>query len=190
MTEFVQSSGKRGVPWRLIGWGGAIALLAAPFIAMQVNAEGVNWTLSDFIFAGALIGIVGGLLELAIRASSNASYRAGAGLALLGLFLVTWVNLAVGIVGSENNAANLWFFGALAVGIVATAVARGKASGMSVAMLATAASLGIAFTIAVMGPTDEPFVPHIRELLGTGVFAGLFLASAALFRRSARLPRS
>lgn len=190
MAEFVQTGGRRGVPWRLIGWGGAVVLLAAPFVAMQLNAEGVDWSPGDFIFAAALFGIVGGLLELAVRASSNPSYRTGAALALLGAFLVMWVNLAVGIVGSEDNPANLLFFGALAIGIAGSVVTRGKPAGMSTAMLATAASLGIAFLIAVMNPTDEPFVPHSRELIGTSVFAGLFLASAALFRRAAKFGRS
>jgi hypothetical protein len=57
---------------------------------------------------------------------------------------------------------------------------------MSIAALVTAASLGLAFVIAVMQPTDEPFVPHIREAFGTGVFAALFLTSSALFRKAAR----
>lgn len=190
MGEFVQPVGRRGAPWRLIGWGCALALLASPFVAMQLHAEGVDWTLSDFLVAGAMIGIVGGLLELAVRASGDWSYRGGAALALLGGFLVTWANLAVGIVGSEDNPANLLFFGALAVGVALAVIARGRASGMAAAMVATAASLGIAFLIAVMNPTDEPNVSHLRELIGTAVFAALFLASAALFRRAGRLAQS
>src|SRR6476469_9999202 len=81
MAEFVQPGGRRGVPWPIIGWGAAVALLAAPFVAMQRNAEGVDWSPGDFIFAAALVGIVGGLLELAVRGSSNASYGTGAALA-------------------------------------------------------------------------------------------------------------
>ena len=53
-------------------------------------------------------------------------------------------------------------------------------------MVATAASLGIAFAVAVMGPTDEPYVSHWLEFAGTSVFAALFLGSAALFRRASR----
>jgi hypothetical protein len=44
----------------------------------------------------------------------------------------------------------------------------------------------VAFVIASLGPTDEPNVKHVVELAGTSVFAGLFLASAALFRKAAR----
>lgn len=182
MAEYV----RKGIPWRLIGWGGAAVLLALPFVAMQLDAEGVNWGLGDFIFAGALLAIVGGLLELGFGVSRSGPYRLAFGLGVAGMFLVTWVNLAVGIVGSEDRPANLWFFVALLVGIAGALAARMRPSGMARAMAATALCLFIAFGIAVSGPTDEPFVPHARELFGTSVFAGLFAASAALFRKSAQ----
>jgi hypothetical protein len=57
---------------------------------------------------------------------------------------------------------------------------------MSWVMAATAVALGVAFAIAVSAGTDEPQVPYGRELVGTGVFAALFLCSAALFRKAAR----
>ena len=173
------------LPWRAIGWGGAAALLALPFVAMQFTRD-VVWTFSDFIVFAIMLLMVGVPLELAARMSKDWSYRGGAALALLGMFLTIWANLAVGIVGSEDNPANLWFFAALLVGLLVAVIARGKPRGMAVAMLAIAASLGVAFVIAVSGPTDEPWVPHIRELIGTGVFAGLFFASAALFRKASR----
>ena len=176
--------GKLINPWRLIGWGGAVALLLAPLIAMRFTSE-VNWTASDFIFAGVLFAVIGGAFELAVWASRNRAYRAGAALALLGTLLTIWANLAVGIVGSEDNPATQLFFVALLIGIVIACVGRFRAKAMSVATIVTAASLGVAFVISVMQPTDEPFVPHIREALGTGIFAALFLASSALFRNAA-----
>ena len=171
--------------WRIVGWGGAVLLLSLPFFAMQVTQE-VDWTGSDFIFMGALLASVGGLFELAVRLSSQWRYRAGFGLALLGGFMVTWVNLAVGIVGSEDHPANLLFFGALLVGILGAAAARLKSAGMAPAMFATAVALVLALAIAQNGPTDEPFVPAIREILGTGLFIAMFVGSAALFRGAAR----
>jgi hypothetical protein len=173
------------MPWRVIGWGGAAALLALPFVAMQFTSE-VVWTASDFIAFGAMLLMVGVPLELAARTSADWSYRGGAALALLGMFLTTWANLAVGIVGSEDNPANLMFFAALLLGIAGAIVARFRPRGMAVAMMATAAALGVAFVIAVSAPTDEPHVAHWRELAGTGLFAVLFLASAALFRKASR----
>lgn len=183
MTDAIE--GRLINPWRMLGWGGAVALLLAPLVAMRFTSE-VNWTASDFIFAGILFALIGGAFELAVWASRNRSYRAGAALALLGAFLTIWANLAVGIVGSEANPANLWFFGALLIGLAIAAAGRFRARSMSVATLATSASLGIAFVIAIMQPTDEPLVPQSREALGTGVFAAMFLASSALFRKAAQ----
>lgn len=169
------------VPWRMLGWGAAILLLATPFVAMRFTSE-VNWSPGDFIFAGGLLAVIGGALELAVRASANHSYRIASGLALLGTLFVVWVNLAVGIVGSEHHPANLLFFGALLVGIVGSLIARFRAAGMAITMVATAVSLWLAFAVAAFAPSDEPLVSHGVEFVGTSLFALLFLGSAALFR--------
>ena len=179
-------AGKRiGSPWRIVGWGTAVALLIAPFVAMQLHADGVDWSPGDFIFAGTIFAIIGGLLELAVWKIRNGWYRAGVAVALLGYLLVIWSNLAVGIVGSEHNPANQLFFLALLIGMVGAAIARFRAQGMSYAMLVTAASLMIAFAIASLGRTDEPLVKHGVELVGTSIFAAVLLGAAWLFRRAA-----
>lgn len=175
---------RRGIPWRLTGWGFAAALLLLPAIAMQFTRE-VTWDETDFIAWGLMLGTIGGLFELAVRMSSNWAYRAGFGLALLGAFLVTWANLAVGIVGSDDNPNNAMFFWALTVGILGAAVARLKPAGMALAMFATAAALGVAFVVAQAGPTDEPWVMPIVEAFGTGLFALMFIGSGLLFRKAA-----
>ena len=104
------------------------------------------------------------------------------------LFSALFAGLVVGALGRlvvpGRQAIGCLF--TLLIGIVMASVGRFRAKGMSVAALATAASLGVAFVIAVMQPTDEPFVPHIREAIGTAVFAALFLASSALFRKASR----
>jgi hypothetical protein len=186
MAEFVGGGGRRGIPWRLVGWGGAVLLLAAPFVAMQMHAEGVDWSPGDYLFAGALFAIIGGSFELAARLAPNAAYRGGAGLALLGTLLVIWSNLAVGIVGSEHNPANQWFFAALLIGIAGGCIGRFRPKAMSIATAATALLLWTAFAVASMGGTDEPLVHHSVEFIGTSIFALLFLGSAWLFRKAAR----
>jgi hypothetical protein len=186
MAEVLGDGGRRGIPWRIIGWGGAVVLLASPFIAMQMHADGVNWSHGDFIVMGMMLAIVGGLIEFAVRASSNWSYRGGAALAVLGGFLVTWANLAVGIVGSENNPANQFFFAALLIGIAGSIIARGRSRGMAWAMFATAIAIAIAFLVAEAGIRDEPMVRPLIEGAGTSIFVLMFAASALLFRRAAR----
>lgn len=186
MSDWVRSRGALGgLPWRAIGWGGAVVLLTLPFIAMQLQAPGVDWSVGDFIVAGVLFTIIGGLAELGVRMDSGWTYRTGFLLGLLGSFLVIWVNLAVGIVGSEQNPTNNLFFAALLVGIVGAVIARLRARGMNLAMLATAACLCLAYAIAALSPTDEPFAPRVPELIGTGLFACLFVVSGLLFRRAA-----
>jgi hypothetical protein len=181
------TTGRRGVPWRLVGWGTAGALLLLPLVAMQFTPE-VNWTLSDFIFAGVMFGIVGGTFELAVRASGNASYRLGAAIALVTAFLLVWINLAVGIIGNEDNPLNLMFFGVIAAALVGSVVARFKADGMSRAMtiagvIQAAIGLGtFAFNIAWTEPPGA-----IGLLLLIEFFAGTWFASAWLFRKAARL---
>jgi hypothetical protein len=183
MAEIARTRG--GQRWRLFGWGAAVALLATPFVAMRLSAQGVDWSVADFVVMGAMLGAVGGLIELAVRLAPNRLYRGGVGLALLGTFLTVWVNLAVGIVGSENNPGNLLFFVALLMGIAGAIGTRFRADGMARAMITTAVSIGIAFVLAQLGVRDEPMVKPFVEGAGTSLFVALFLCSAWLFRRAA-----
>lgn len=175
----------RGSPWRIAGWGAAVLLLAAPFVAMQLHAQGVNWSRGDFIVMGAMLGTVGGLIELAVRMSPNRWYRGGVGLGVLGAFLLVWVNLAVGIVGSEHNPNNQLFFVALLMAVAGAIGARFRAAGMARAMLTTAIAVVIAFALAELDQRDEPMVRPLVEAIGTSIFVMLFLGSAWLFRRAA-----
>ena len=74
-------------------------LLLIPFIAMQYTNE-VNWTLLDFMVAGALLFGTGMLCELVLRKVSNIKHRIILCVALLTALLLIWAELAVGIFGS------------------------------------------------------------------------------------------
>jgi hypothetical protein len=176
---------QRGIRCRIVGWGIAVVILAAPFIGMQLHAEGVNWTAGDIVAMVVMLGTVGGLLELAVRMSRNRYYRAGAGLALLGTLLLVWANLAVGIAGSENNPNNQLFFVALLMGIAGIIGAKARADGMVRAMLTTAGAIVVAFLFAELGGRDELMARPLVEAVGTSIFVALFLASAWMFRRAA-----
>jgi len=175
-----------GSRWTMLIWSGAALLLSVPFFAMKFTSE-VNWTAGDFLVMGVMLAAVCGAIELAVRTSGNWAYRGGVAAAIIGAFLITLANLAVGIVGSEDNPANLLFFGALLVGLVGAVLARFRAAGMAKAVLTTAAAVGLAFVIAALGGTEEPDVPHLREALATVVIASPLLFSAWLFRKAARV---
>lgn len=164
-------------PWRFIGWGGAVALILAPLVAMQFTSE-VDWNLWDFLIMGVLIGGIGLAFELMVRASSSRTFRAGAALALLTAFLMIWSNLAVGIIGSEETPGNLLFFAVVAIGIAGGYASRFRADGMVRTMIAVAfAQLFLSGLALALGERDG--------IVAAG-FALPMLVSAALFRITAK----
>lgn len=170
-------------------WGLAALLLLLPAVAMRFTTE-VDWTTSDFVVMGALLTIACGLYELAAWLSGNAAYRGAFGIAVVTGFLTVWVNLAVGMFGSEDGALNLMFGGVLLVAAVGALLANFRAHGMARAMTATAvAQLLAAATGLVVGltvGTDEQEGPGVAyEAFLTACFALPWLASAQLFRRAA-----
>lgn len=172
-------SDKRGVPWRWIGWGMAGFALLLPLIA------DAPWTGSDYVVMGALLGGVGLLIELAVRASDNLAWRSGAGIAVAAAFLLLWVNGAVGFLGDEDNPANLMFLGVLAVAVAGSVVAGLQAVGMARAMFATAAAQLLVGVIALAAGLGSPGYAGLYEVvMGTSIFAGLWLLSGLLFRRA------
>lgn len=122
-------------------WAGAAALLALPAVAMLFTEE-VDWGPLDFAVMGVLLALVCGAWELAVRMSGDWAYRAGFALAVIAGFLLTWVNLAVGVIGDEGEPVNLVFFAVLALGVVAACVAAFRPAGMARAMALTAAAQG------------------------------------------------
>jgi hypothetical protein len=169
---------------RIAGWSTAAGLLLLPLVAMQFTAE-VNWSAGDFLFAAMLFGLVGLTLELVVRASRSWFYRGGVAAAVAASFLLTWSNLAVGFIGNEDNPANTLFFAIPAIAILGSALAGFRAAGMAWAMGA-AALAQIAVPLAIMGLSlGDPV--HIRPIefpIATGIFAAMWLTSAALFRRA------
>ena len=169
-----------GTSWRWIGRGTAAALLLVPLIAR------FPWTLSDYVFAAVLFALVGGGFELAVRASSSGAYRGGVAVALAASFLLIWLNAAVGIIGNEDNPANLMFFVVILIALAGAIVARFRADGMARAMAVAAIAQGLVAAIAFIGHlgAHEPPGPGGVVML-IGAFAAMWALSAWLFRRAA-----
>ncbi|HSI19509.1 MAG TPA: hypothetical protein VK980_17200 [Sphingomonas sp.] len=181
-ASVLKGDAPRGNGWRMAVWGAAACLLLLPLVAMQFTAE-VKWTGSDFAVWGVMLGVACGTYELATRMTRNSAYRAAVAVAVVAAFLLVWINLAVGIIGAENNPANLMFAGVIAVAIAGGAMARFRAQGMARALVATAlAQAMVAAIVLVRGLADE--VTPIIVL--TGLFVALWLGSAWLFGRAAR----
>jgi len=163
---------------RAIVWVAGAALLLAPWVAMRFDAPGVHWTGFDFLVMGAMLATACGLWELGLRRSRHRAYRAAVAVAVVAGFLMTWANLAVGIIGDEGNPLNLMFFGVLVVGLVGALVARFKPAGLARTLVAMAVAQMVvaAVTLAVGEMT------FVFSLFLTAAW----LVSAALFRKAAR----
>lgn len=171
--------------WRIAAWCTAALVLLLPLFAMQFTEE-VAWDLADFAIFGAMLAGAGATFELAARRRGNNTYRAAVGIALAAAFGLVWVNAAVGIIGTENNPANLMYGGVLAVGIIGAVVARFQPDGMARALCATALVQALVALIAVVAGMGYPASPPM-EILGVNAsFAVLWLISAWLFRKAGR----
>jgi hypothetical protein len=164
--------------WRTLLWGGAGTLLLLPWIAMRFTAE-VNWTSFDFLVFGAMLATACIACEIAVRVSRSNAYRFAAAIAAGTGFLLVWINLAVGIIGSENNLENLVYAGVLLVAIIGAAVARLRAAGMARTMVVTAIAHALTGVYGLA-------IGSVEAAVSAVVFVAAWLASAWAFQRAAR----
>jgi peptidoglycan/LPS O-acetylase OafA/YrhL len=120
-------------------------------------------------------------------ASGTWTYRAAAALALAAAFLISWMNLAVGIAGDEDNPVNLSFFMLIAVAVVGAFATEFRPKGLARTLFSVAALQIMLGAIVATGPvaSHEPSGPMGLAALN-GFFALLWLVSAALFAKAAR----
>jgi hypothetical protein len=163
-------------------------LLLIPLVAMQYTQE-VNWTFSDFVFAGILLFGTGTTYVLIARKWNSTAYRLGVGVGVVAGLMLVWANAAVGLIGSEDNPANLLYGGVLLVALIGAVVARFRPLGMSNAMFAAALTY-VAVTIIGLfvwkpaGATAEPAVHMVNVVVFNAVFAAIWAVSGLLFRRA------
>ena len=167
-----------------------VAVLMIPLVAMQFTGE-VKWTPGDFIVMGVLLFGSGLAYVLISRLSDSSAYRAAVGVAVGTALLLIWMNLAVGIIGSEDNPANTLYFGVLLIGLIAAGIARFQPRGMAYAMFAMATAQFLVPLIAMM--IWKPPMENVSGIVGVFIlnafFAGLFAVSGSLFRHAAQKKR-
>jgi hypothetical protein len=179
MTQLVQTRGV--IRWVLI----TAAVLAVPLVAMVFKigvpdpgsgTDGVNWGPMDFAVMGVLILGAGLLFEYAASRAGTVAHKLAVGIAVVAGLGLIWVNLAVGMIGDEGNAANLMYIFVLFVALVGAAIGRFEPREASIAMFATAAAHTVVAVIALvarLGPT----------LPADAFFVAAWVASALLFRQ-------
>ena len=146
---------------------------------MQFTDE-VVWGLADFAVAGALLFGAGLMYELIARKMDNIAYRIAVGIAVATALFLIWMNLAVGIIGTEDNPANLMYGGVVIVGIIGSLIARFRPHGMSRVLFATALAQMLVGVIALIAGMGGTLIPDL-------FFAALWLGSALFFRRASAI---
>lgn len=171
---------------RLVGMALVIAfLLLLPLVAMQFTDE-VEWGLGDFVAAAVLLGGAALAYELISRTSGNTTYRAAVGMAVVTTLLLIWANLAVGLIGSENNPANVMYDGVFVIGIIGATIARLRPQGMARTLFAMALAQALIPIIALLvWPLPAPFSEELMVVVRvTAFFVMLFVVSGLLFRHA------
>jgi hypothetical protein len=172
-------------PWRIATWALAALILLLPLIVMQFSDE-MNWGVVDFVFAAVLILGTTLVFDLLMRMTNNTTYRVAVAVALAAAFMLIWGNLAVGLIGSEDEPANLMYFGVVAVGVIGAFIARFQPQGMARALFATALAQVLVAVIALIAGLGAPASGPLEILGLTGFFATLFAGSGLLFRKAAQ----
>jgi hypothetical protein len=168
--------------WRIARWSAPALLLLVPLVAMQFSPEW-NWTPFDFVALGVIL--YGAVLtyELVARRAVPTAYRAAVGVAVGTGVLLLWVNGAVGIIG--DGPVNLLYFGVPAIGIIGAFVAGLEPRGMARTLFVMALGQMLVPVLALV-IWNPPFAPGVLPVFVlNGIFAGLWLTSAELFRRAA-----
>ncbi len=171
-------------PWRVAAWAAGALMLVLAMVARAFVGE-PSWV-DHLAQTGALLVAVGIVVELVSRKTGTGAYRTGVGLALASALLLGWVNGAVGLIGSEDNDANLMYGGVLVVGLLGALVARFKPEGMARALFATALAQALVAVIALVGRLGAPHSGPLEIVTGNGFFVALFAGSAVLFSKAAR----
>lgn len=184
MTTITQA--KRINGWRIVRWSAAAALLCVPAIAMRFSSE-VMWTASDFVVMATLLAAALGAYEFLVSRAPGFAYRAASVLTTLGLLLLVWMNLAAGVIGSEDNKANWMFAAVIATAAGGACIAHFRPAGMRRTMLAAAAAQLAVGAIALAGDLGTDGAGWPRDVIVlTGFYTGIWLTAAALFGVSAR----
>jgi hypothetical protein len=150
----------------------------------------MNWDLLDILTFSAMVASAVIIVLTARRRSRIRAYRFAAAIAALGGFMLVWINGAVGIIGNEENEANLLFFGVLIVAATGALIARFRARGLARALYATAtaqvlvAAIAIVFRLGASGPAWPRGI-----LVITAMFSTVWLVSGWLFSIAAKSER-
>lgn len=160
---------------------GTLILLLIPLAGTLLSGD-VTWTFSDFFIAGIMLFGTGSAYVVLRRQSGSSRYKLAAGLMLASALFLTWANMAVGIIGSEDNLINLFYFLVVLLLIIGSIVTRFKPRGMAFTLFTTALAQAALIPAALFtGMQSSPGSSVSEIIFLNGLFITLFLLSGILF---------
>jgi hypothetical protein len=168
------------------------AILLIPLTAMNFTDE-VNWNGLDFVVMAILLMGAGLAYVFVANLSKSYAYKLGVAITVLTGFLLVWINLAVGMIGSANNPANLLYGLVLFTGLAGAVKSKFEPTGMAKSLFtASVVQFLIPFIALIIW---QPSISHQSPNADTGLvtlfvfntfFALLLSAAGLLFRKSAK----
>ena len=156
-----------------------LLLLSVPLIAMQFTAE-VNWSFGDFLLAALLLMTTGVLLTRASLAVADLRIKIATGLTLLSVLTLIWINLAVGLIGSEGTWQNMLFFLIPVILLMGAFRSSLNPVGMVYTLLAMALFQALVILLlAFILPSTDLLLP---ELILCSIFILIWLLAARLYQ--------
>jgi len=164
----------------------AVGLLLLIPVFGNMYVEGWNWSVFDFVWAGAVLFGFGLAYLYVSNKSPSRAYKAAVGIAVFTGLTLVWINGAVGIIGDGDNGMNLLYFAVLLIGIISAAVSRFSPRGMSRTLFIVAIGQMIVPTLAFI--FWKSYMMETPGILGVfalnAVFMFFWIASALLFRHA------
>jgi hypothetical protein len=160
-------------------------ILMIPAAAMLFKVEGWAWDAADFIIIWVIVAGAVAAYQFVASKAAHRAYRVAAGIAVTTGLILMWINGAVGLIGSEDNPANLMYGGVLAVSLTGAAIARLQPLGMARTLFATAVAQFLVPVVALILWRPD-FSPGVVQVFGLNFgFVLMFAGSALLFRHAA-----
>ena len=161
------------------------APLLVPLTGMQLSAEW-NWSGRDFLTAWVLLSAAGFFYTFLNQPRAGPAARLASVLVVATSLLLVWLNLAVGVVGSEGNPANPLYAAVIGTGIAGAIIARFRPRGMAWTAFAMAAVQTMVPLIALKLHQPD-FHPGLAQVLLLNLaFTTLFAIAGLLFLHTAR----
>lgn len=164
----------------------ATALLMLLPLAASLLLEDFNWGVFDFVFTAGLLFVAGLSFDLLARRSGSMVYRAAFAVAIGTAAFLFFSNLAVGVIGSDDEPANVMYLGVIAIAVIGAVAVRFRPGGMAWAMFVAAAAQASTIVIAlVFGLHTYPESSVLEIFAVNGFFMTGWIVAGLLFRWAA-----